>query len=337
MTNLSPGKQKGLELISDENHIILATAMDQRGSLGKMIQSFNKDISIEEGLSQFKVGVSEVLGNQSSSLLLDPEYGWDATKKLNPDTGLIMAYEKTGYDTTEKGRLPNLVDYWSVRDMAAEGVSALKLLVYYDHKEEEKYNDIKKTFIKRVGDECRQNDLLFILEPVSYSAKGLSSKGEEFAKEKPKIIEFFMEEFSKEDYGVDLLKVEVPVSIYNIEGYNHYENSNPLFSKEEASSHYLNCSEKSRIPYIYLSGGVTNEQFNDTLYFAKEAGAQFSGVLCGRATWKDGIQPFSSEDKDQFYEWLETKGLDNLNKLKQAVSETATPWSQVSKSVQNIK
>ncbi|WLR46617.1 tagatose 1,6-diphosphate aldolase [Halobacillus litoralis] len=334
--NLSQGKQKGLELISNENHIILATAMDQRGSLGKMIQSLNEDITIEEGLSEFKEGVSEVLGNQSSSLLLDPEYGWEATKKLNKEIGLIMAYEKTGYDTTEKGRLPNLVDYWSIQDMAAEGVSALKLLVYYDHKEEEKYNRIKKTLIKRVGDECKQNDMLFILEPVSYSAKGLSSKGKDFAKEKPEIIEFFMEEFSKEDYGVDLLKVEVPVSIYNIEGYD-YDNSTPVFTKEEASHYYRVCSEKSRIPYIYLSGGVTNEQFNDTLYFAKESGAQFSGVLCGRATWKDGIRPFALEDKEHFYEWLETKGLDNLNKLKKAVNETATPWSEVSRPIQIIK
>lgn len=114
---LTPGKQRGLELISDEDHIVLATAMDQRGSLGKMIKSFNENISYEEGLSQFKEGVSEVLGNQSSSLLLDPEYGWSAARKLNEDIGLIMAYEKTGYDATEKGRLPNLVDDYAVQDL----------------------------------------------------------------------------------------------------------------------------------------------------------------------------------------------------------------------------
>src|SRR5690625_7031427 len=98
-----PGKQKGLEAISDENGIVLATAMDQRGSLGKMIQSYNDSITYDEGVSKFKEGVSEVLGNKSSSFLLDPEYGWDAAKKLNQDIGLIMAYEKTGYDASEKG------------------------------------------------------------------------------------------------------------------------------------------------------------------------------------------------------------------------------------------
>jgi len=325
---LSPGKQKGLELISNENNVILATAMDQRGSLGNMIQSYNSNLSYEEGLTLFKEGISEVLGNVSSSLLLDPEYGWNATKKLNKDIGLIMAYEKTGYDATEKGRLPNLVDDWAVQDLTKEGTHALKLLVYYDHKDEEKYNNIKKAFIKRVGDECRQNDLLFILEPVSYSAEGLSEKSLEFAKTKPEIIEYFMMEFSKEEYGVDLLKVEVPVSIYHIEGYDQFDNYKPIFSKEEAAQHYLNCSKKSEIPFIYLSGGVTNEQFVETLRFAKEAKSEFCGILCGRATWKDGIKTFAEKGKEAFYQWLESNGVSNLNKVKEAVTETATPWTQ---------
>ncbi|OXS78699.1 tagatose 1,6-diphosphate aldolase [Domibacillus enclensis] len=324
---LSPGKQKGLELISDENHIILATAMDQRGSLGKMIQSYNESLSYEDGLNLFKEGVSEVLGNHSSSLLLDPEYGWSAARKLNSDIGLIMAYEKTGYDASEKGRLPNLVDDYAVQDLVKEGASALKLLVYYDHHEDEQYNNIKKAFIKRVGDECKQNDLLFILEPVSYSASGLSEKSPGFAKLKPEMIEYFMTEFSKEAYGIDLLKVEVPVSIYNIEGYSQYDNYQPVFTKAEAAKHYKNCSDKSRLPFIYLSGGVTNEQFIETLHFAKKAKSEFCGILCGRATWKDGIETFAKEGKEAYYQWLGTKGIENLNKVKESVSATATPWS----------
>ncbi|KOY82923.1 tagatose 1,6-diphosphate aldolase [Lysinibacillus macroides] len=325
--NLTAGKQRGLALISDENNIILATAMDQRGSLGKMIQSYNDSLSYEEGLVQFKEGVSEVLGNHSSSLLLDPEYGWSAAQKLNEDIGLIMAYEKTGYDASEKGRLPNLVDDYAVQDLVKGGASALKLLVYYDHKEEEQYNLIKKAFIKRVGDECKQNDLLFILEPVSYSAAGLPEKSPEFAKVKPEIIEYFMTEFSKEEYSIDLLKVEVPVSIYNIEGYSQYSNYQPVFSPEEAAHHYKNCSDKSRLPFIYLSGGVTNEQFIETLHFAKTANSEFCGILCGRATWKDGIKTFATEGKEAYYTWLQTQGIDNLKKVKEAVTATATPWS----------
>lgn len=322
---LTEGKKRGLKAISDENNVILATAMDQRGSLGKMIHEYNEKISYEEGLTEFKVGISEVLGNQSSSLLLDPEYGWEAAKKLNKNIGLIMAYEKTGYDSSEKGRLPNLVDFYAVQDLVKAGADAIKLLVYYDIHEEEKYNDMKKAFIKRVGDECKQNDVLFIFEPVSYSAKGLDTKGAEFAKVKPEIVEYFMDEFSKEQYGVDLLKVEVPVSIYNIEGYEQYDNYNPVFSRKDAAELYRISSEKSRIPFIYLSGGVSNEQFIDTLYFAKEAGSTFNGCLCGRAIWKDGVQLYAEKSEEDFYNWLKTTGTDNLNKVITAVQETATP------------
>ena len=321
----TPGKQKGLEAISDENGIVLATAMDQRGSLGKMIQSYNDSITYDEGVSKFKEGVSEVLGNKSSSFLLDPEYGWDAAKKLNQDIGLIMAYEKTGYDASEKGRLPNLVDFYAVQDLVEAGADAIKLLVYYDIDEAEKYNDMKKTFTKRVGDECKQNDVLFILEPVSYSAAGLDSKGTEFAKRKPAIVAYFMEEFSKDMYGVDLLKVEVPVSIYHIEGHSQYENDEPVYSKEEAAAYYRQCSEKSRLPFIYLSGGVTNEQFIDTLHFAKDAGSTFNGCLCGRAIWKDGVRPFAEEGEESYINWLETTGIKNLENVREAVRETATP------------
>ncbi|QKY70369.1 hypothetical protein Len3610_12870 [Lentibacillus sp. CBA3610] len=81
------------------------------------------------------------------------------------------------------------------------------------------------------------------------------------------------------------------------------------------------------MPFIYLSGGVTNDQFVETLHFAKEAGAKFSGSLCGRAIWKDGVQPFAEKGKDAQYQWLETTGLENLNKVKKAIKDTATPWS----------
>ena len=323
---LTPGKQRGLEAISNDNHIVLATAMDQRGSLGKMIKTYNDTMTYHDGLTQFKKGVSEILGNRSSSFLLDPEYGWEAAEKLNEDIGLIMAYEKTGYDTNKKGRLPNLVDFYAVQDLAKAGADAIKLLIYFDTDEEEKYNDIKKVFIKRVGDECKKNDILFILEPVSYSAAGLDSKGPEFAKKKPAIVEYFMEEFSKAQYGVDLLKVEVPVSIYHIEGYEQYDNYMPIYSREEAARFYRECSMKSRLPFIYLSGGVTNEQFIETLHFAKQAGAQFNGCLCGRAIWKEGVSIFAKEGEQSYYDWLESTGITYLSRVAEAVNATATPW-----------
>src|SRR5699024_2216122 len=221
----------------------------------------------------------------------------------------------------------NLVDHYAVQDIKKAGASALKLLVYYDHMEKEQYNSIKNAFIKRVGDECKQNDMLFILEPVSYSAEGLDAKGADFAKKKPANVAFFMEEFSKSEYGVDVLKVEVPVAIYHIEGHGkNAPNAHPVFSESEAAAFYKECSDKSMVPFIYLSGGVTNEQFIDTLHFAKKAGSTFSGSLCGRAIWKDAVEPFARLGHDDFYKWLKDTGAENLKNVQAAIVETATPW-----------
>ncbi|UXV29568.1 tagatose 1,6-diphosphate aldolase [Mammaliicoccus sciuri] len=322
---LTEGKKRGLQNITDENNIIFATAMDQRGSLGTMIQNFNSQKSYDKSISEFKEGVAQILGNESSSLLLDPEFGWNAAKQLNDKIGLIMAYEKTGYDSKEKGRLPNLVDFYAIQDLANNGSDAIKLLVYYDHNEETEINEIKKTFIKRVGDECKQNDILFILEPVAYSHEGLDAKSTEFAKVKPAIVEYFMSEFSKNIYGGDVLKVEVPISIYNIEGYDIYENYNPVFSKDDAQKSYKKCSDLSKIPFIYLSGGVSNEQFIETLKFAKNSGSEFNGCLCGRAIWKDGIETYATQSWNEYIEWLEHQGLENLNRVKETLHSTASP------------
>ena len=59
-------------------------------------------------------------------------------------------------------------------------------------------------------------------------------------------------------------------------------------------------------PFIYLSAGVSNAEFTETLELAAEAGTRFSGVLCGRATWKDGIPVYGKQGAAAFRPWLET-------------------------------
>jgi tagatose-1,6-bisphosphate aldolase len=60
----------------------------------------------EAEVSEFKVLVTEVLTPHASAILLDPEYGLEAVKHRAKQAGVFLAYEKTGYDATIKGRLP---------------------------------------------------------------------------------------------------------------------------------------------------------------------------------------------------------------------------------------
>src|SRR5215470_8864564 len=105
--NLTPGKLAGLKAVSNERGVIAAAAMDQRGSLKK---SLAKEKGVSElpdsALEEFKTLVTEVLTKHASAILLDPEFGLPASKKRNKNAGLLLAYEKTGYDKTGPGRLP---------------------------------------------------------------------------------------------------------------------------------------------------------------------------------------------------------------------------------------
>jgi tagatose 1,6-diphosphate aldolase len=114
MSKLTPGKLAGLKAVSDARGIIAAAAMDQRGSLQKSLAKERGSAADGHDLEVFKTLVTEVLTRHASAILLDPEYGLPASKHRN-GKGLLLAYEKSGYDATTVGRLPDLLDGWSVR------------------------------------------------------------------------------------------------------------------------------------------------------------------------------------------------------------------------------
>jgi len=198
--------------------VIAAAAMDQRGSLKKALQAAGDGNVGTEDIESFKAEVTEVLTRYASAILLDPEYGLPAAKRRAPDAGLLLAYEESGYDNTRPGRLPDLLPLESVRRIKEQGADAVKVLIYYTPFDKPDVNDEKHAFVERIGDECTANDIPFFLEFVGYDADGGDEKGLEYARRKPEIVMGSMEEFSKDRYGVDVLKVEVPVNMKFVEG-----------------------------------------------------------------------------------------------------------------------
>ncbi len=81
-------------------------------------------------------------------------------------------------------------------------------------------------------------------------------------------------------------------------------------------------------PFIYLSAGVSNDEFTESLELAAEAGTRFSGVLCGRATWKDGIPVYAAEGAEAFRSWLESTGVRNIEAVNDRL-QSATPWFKI--------
>src|SRR5437762_1317788 len=83
--------------------------------------------------------------------------------------------------------------------------------------------EIKHAFVERIGAECETWEIPFFLEFVGYDPKGGDERGVEYAKAKPEIVKRSMEEFTKPQYHVDVLKVEVPVNAEYVEGSSVYK------------------------------------------------------------------------------------------------------------------
>src|SRR5579862_8730257 len=196
---ITPGKQKGLKAVSDLRGVIAAAAMDQRGSLKSAIAKEKgvdkKDVTARM-LEEFKTAVTRVLTPHASAILLDPEFGLPAAMARAKNAGLLLAYENSGYDNTRPGRLPDLLDIWSVRRLVGAGADCIKILLYYTPFDSNEINDIKHAWVERIGAECIASDVPFFLECVGYE-EGKDEKTIEFAKQKPEIVAKSMEEFSK--------------------------------------------------------------------------------------------------------------------------------------------
>ena len=316
-----------MKALSNERGVIAAAAMDQRGSLQKSLASARgvdvKEITAEM-MSEFKVAVSKVLTPHASAILLDPEFGLEAAKARSKNAGLLLAYELSGYDNTRPGRLPDLLPHVSVKRIVDWGADAVKILIYYTPYEDPSVNDIKHAFIERIGAECETYEIPFFLEFVGYDPKGGDEKGLEYAKAKPEIVKKSMEEFSKPQYKVDVLKVEVPINAEYVEGSSVFKGQK-AYSREEALKHFREAAAVATKPFIYLSAGVSNEQFVESLKMAAEAGTDFSGVLCGRATWKEGIPVYAKNGVKALEDWLQREGVKNINAVNDAI-RPAMPW-----------
>lgn len=324
---ISHEKLSHLKKLSDENGMIGALAIDQRGSLKKMLASGARTVSGDEALIEFKQLISSQLTPYATSILLDPEYGVPATKLRASECGLIVAYEKTGYDATTEGRLPDLLPNWSAKRIKELGADAVKVLIYYDVDDKPEINDIKQAWVERVGSECLAEDIPYFLEILTYDTKRASVVDADYAKVKPYKVNEAMKLFSEPRYNVDVLKVEVPVNMNFVEGFAK-DGVEPVYSLAEAKAFFKEQSDATHLPFIFLSAGVSAELFQETLKVAHEAGSQFNGVLCGRATWKEAVTVFADQGADAARAWLDETGRQNINDLNRVLRETAVSWME---------
>src|SRR2546428_13084950 len=97
---ISVGKLRGLQQISDDTGRFTMIAMDQRGSLQKMLNPENPKATTYAEMEAGKLGVTEALAPHASGYLLDPEFGGAPTvNRFVPPgwTGALVALGQAGY------------------------------------------------------------------------------------------------------------------------------------------------------------------------------------------------------------------------------------------------
>ncbi len=329
---LSPGKWHRLCSLSDEEGRLKMMAIDQRGSLQRAIARVTGREPAQvtsEDLARAKQVVTRILSPYATAVLTDPVHGYPCSfQYLPPGVGLLLAHEESGYERAGvqgKERKSQLIEDWTVEKARHAGADAVKLLIYYRPDGSADVREHQQQLVERVGQECREADLPFLLELVSYATEEGDTDTPRFASRKPELVVESAAEFSKPRYGVDILKLEFPADLkYTREyadGAFDGKEREPVYSLREVRQYCRQLDDAADVPWVILSAGVDITEFLVQLDLATEAGA--SGFLCGRAIWKDAINLYPSVDKME--EWLRAQGVHNFVRAN-AHAHSARPW-----------
>jgi tagatose 1,6-diphosphate aldolase len=313
--NISIGKLRGLQQLADSKGMMTMCAIDHRGALKRALSEKNPAAVSYQDIVDFKLDLCQAVAPFASAVLLDPEYGAGQaiTAGLLPGPkGLLVSMEKTGYSGDSTARITELLPGWSVSKAKRMGASAVKLLIYFrpDLKDvASKQLDL----VARLADQCLEEDIAFLVEPVSYPIEekerinqaGTSSK--KFAEIKPGLVIETARQITT--LPIDVLKAEFPADI--------------KFEQDEGKLLGL-CQElnrASRLPWVLLSAGVDFNSFQKQVEIACKAGA--SGFLAGRALWQEGAQIRSREERMNFFQ---NTAAPRLKELAEIADSYGKPW-----------
>src|SRR2546428_13548680 len=168
---ISVGKLRGLQQISDDTGRFTMIAMDQRGSLQKMLHPENPKAATYAEMEAVKLGVTQALAPHASGYLLDPEFGVASAINrfvLPGRTGLLVALEQSGYEKKGNWRLTTLLDGWTVGKVKRLGASAPKLLLFFNPGAPREVVDPQLKVGTTLADECRPHNTAIVCEPVPY-------------------------------------------------------------------------------------------------------------------------------------------------------------------------
>ncbi|MGI9667822.1 MAG: tagatose 1,6-diphosphate aldolase [Acidimicrobiia bacterium] len=290
---MSPGKLWGLRRLADEQGRFKMLAVDQRPPIKNLVaEGRGTAEGSYEDVAHVKRTLVEELRAHSSAILLDPHYAYPTAIDAVPaHKGLLLTLENSVFEETPGGRRSTAIDDWSVNKIKRVGGDAVKVLAWYRPDADPEINEYQKAFVARIGDECRKHDIPFLFELLVYSFPADSEHTTGYVEQPGKRAEHVLESietFAGPEYGVDVFKVESPLSAADL------AEPDSGAAADEAQRLFNEVDRVSPVPWVMLSAGATQTAFRRVLTYAYRAGA--SGFLAGRAIWWDALQTFPDHE-----------------------------------------
>lgn len=326
---ISREKVRRLQALADDRGVIAIVGADQRGSLRRALSAakgIEPDDVEDESMREVKLSVARILTPHASALLADPQWGMPAAEARVEGAGLLLAYERSGFDSGRPGRMTELSPALSVRRLKEVGADAVKALLRYTPFEQPEINDEKRALVERIGAECDAEGMPFCLALVGYDAAGGEEQSVGYAGRRPEIVTQSVRELSKERYRVDLLAVEFPVDVRFARGSTVFEGET-AYEKSRALDYYRAAAEAAERPFVYLTAGAASDQLIESLHWAAEAGVNFCGVSCGRGIWVDGAAVFGDRGVAAFEDWLQNEAIKRLDAANAALANAGSWYS----------
>lgn len=260
-------------------------AVDQREAMRNMFAEQSGAPVSDDTVRAFKLDATRILSPFASGVLIDKQFALDQAIEAGvvaDGCGLIASadhFESAHGELVGEVTIDHTVD---PATYAAQGVSALKLLVLYrpDGGSDERVQQVGE-FVSR----CRDNGLISIVEPVS--RKPLN--GADF-NWNAGVLAAATELGS---LGADLYKAEVPF--------------HGQAAEAEVRDACAGLTSAIDSPWVVLSSGVPEDVFPSAVEWACLEGA--SGFLSGRAVWASCI------GADNVLEAVQTDAVDRLKRL----------------------
>lgn len=309
---LTPGKLRGLQRISNPNGTLTMVATDQNSSMISMMKDAFKKKGSEreptyEEVVEAKIHLASALAPHCSAILVDAYYGyWNsiATYSIPPQTGVLVRVERSGGDKSKVGAPLGAVEPgWSVEKIKNCGADAVKLLAPFEPTELESAEHQFK-LIETIYEECKKHDILMLLEPVAFPFGGEKKDSPSFLERKAETV---IESAKYLSRYCDVYKAEFP---------GHLKDGEATL-KENCKKLTAACVK----PWVLLSAGVDFPDYKKQVEIAMACGA--SGVLGGRAFWKEYFLQDTFEGRDQF---AKTECVERVRTIHDIVVKTASPW-----------